>query len=114
MATYLVLLRFWQCREKKMRDTKNIAKIVKDVLASDFENIKIIEVRVRDDLDSDGDEVLRVDVIFEGSPKDLKGRSLAGAVRHIRPKLIEAKEGAFPVFSFISNKEISAGAFEAA
>lgn len=97
-----------------MRDMKNIAKIVKDVLASDFENIKIVEVRVRDDLDTDGEEVLRVDVLFEGAPKDLKAGSLVGAVRRVRPRLIEAKERAFPVFSFISNKELSAGAFEAA
>jgi hypothetical protein len=97
-----------------MRDMKNIAKIVQDVLAIDFENIKVLKVQVRDDVDADGEEVLRVDVFFEGSPKDLQGRSLAGAVRRVRPKLIEAEERAFPVFSFISNKEISAGAFEAA
>ena len=97
-----------------MSDTIKIAKIVKAVLASDFVDVKIVDVRVRDDFDSDGDEVLRVDVIFDGSPKDLDANSLIGAVRHVRPKLFEAQEKGFPVFSFISNRETGMKAFEAA
>jgi hypothetical protein len=97
-----------------MRDMEKIAKIVKEALASDFQNIKIIEVRVRDDLDSDGDEVLRVDVIFEGARKDVDVARLTGAIRHVRPKLYEVDEKAFPVISFISKKDAGASEFVAA
>jgi hypothetical protein len=114
LATYLVVLRFGNAGRITMRDMKKIAKIVKDTLANDFDNIKIIEVRVRDDLDSDGDEVLRVDVIFEGSRKDVDVSRLTGAVRHVRPKLFEADEKAFPVISFISRKEAGASKLVAA
>ncbi len=96
-----------------MRDMKKIAKIVKEVLASDFDNIKIIEVRVRDDLDSEGEEVLRVDVIFEGARKDVDVARLTGAVRHVRLKLYEADERAFPVISFISKKDAGVSEFVA-
>jgi hypothetical protein len=97
-----------------MRDMKKIAKIIHEVLASDFERMRVLKVNVREDVDSDGEDVLRVEVLFEGTPKDLVAGALAGAVRRVRPKLIEANESAFPIFSFISNKEVSAGAFEAA
>lgn len=81
-------------------DIANIARVVLNTLRADFENIKILDVKVSRDEDTDGDEILRIDVIFEGSLKD--ARKFSGAVRHIRPKLHEIGEEAFPLFSFIS------------
>lgn len=86
----------------KMRNTDNIAKLVRESLAPDFNKVKIIEVIVHDEVDSDGEAVLRVDVIFEGTPKDVDALKLTGAVRHVRPRLREMNEEAFPLFSFIS------------
>ena len=85
-----------------MKDTEQIAKVVRQTLANDFVNIKIIDVRIQEEKDSDGDDMLRVEVVFEGQPKDVDASKLAGIVRHVRPKLNEIGENAFPVFSFIS------------
>jgi hypothetical protein len=49
--------------------------------------------------------VLRIDVIFEGAPKDLNAKKLSGAVRHLRPKLDKIHESAFPLLSFISKAD---------
>lgn len=99
----------------QMRDLEKIARVVRDALAMDFEAVNILDVRVREDLDFDGSEILRVDVLFEGAPKDLDSRKVSGTVRSVRPKLMrEANERAFPLFSFISKGDVGAERFEAA
>jgi hypothetical protein len=97
-----------------MRDMKKIAKVVKETLAIDFGNVRIIDVRVQDEQDSDGDAVLRVEVVFEGTRNDMDVSKLAGVVRHIRPKLSEIDENAFPVFSFIARGDWDAGRLKSA
>jgi hypothetical protein len=52
---------------------------------------------------------LRIDVIFEGRPKDIDIKKLSGVVRHVRPRLTDIGEEAFPLFSFISKGDAGAG-----
>ena len=82
--------------------------IVLRSLKEDFENVEILDVKVDGDIDFDGDEVLRITVIFQGTPKDLSASSVSGVTRHVRPKLTEIGVEAFPIFSFISNKDLEA------
>lgn len=97
-----------------MRHTEKIAGVIRKVLSAQFRNLKIVDVRVRDSLDADGDRILRVYVIFEGAPKQIDSAKLAGTVRQVRPQLMRLDEDAFPVFSFIANSDLSAGKFEPA
>jgi hypothetical protein len=98
-----------------MRDIKRIKEIVRGTLDDDFDNIKIIDVQVREDSDADDNDILRVYVIFEGTPKDKDVEKLSGAVRRLRPELLdELKESAFPLFSFISKGDARGRNFEAA
>lgn len=83
-----------------MRDEKKIAAVVKDTLSATFDNVKILKVTVIADMDDE--DVLNIEVVFEGTPKDLDARKVTGAVRQVRPKLTEMGEGAFPLLSFIS------------
>lgn len=89
-----------------MDDLEKIKAVIEQTLAADFNAVKITKIKVHKDVDLDGDDVLRVDVVFEGAPKDLDVRKLSSVVRHIRPKLSEIGELAFPVLSFISNEEV--------
>jgi hypothetical protein len=91
---------------RKEADIDRIIEVVEKELARDFANLKIIEVKVRGDVDFDNEEVLRVDVVFEGEKKDVDASVLSGVVRHVRPKLTEIGEKAFPLFSFISNRDL--------
>jgi hypothetical protein len=98
-----------------MRDLEKIAKVVRTALAADFKSARIVDVRVLEDVDFDGSEILRIDVLFEGTPQDLDAGKLSGTVRSVRPKLMaEANERAFPLFSFISTGDFGAKRFEAA
>jgi hypothetical protein len=67
-----------------------------------FANIKIDAVYVTTDCDRDGDEILRVVVVLEGTLKGEDARRAAGAARQIRPALEENDADLFPVLSFVS------------
>lgn len=99
-----------------MRDSKQIEQIkrvVTKALAADFRAVKILDVKIQEDVDADGDEVLLIEVIFEGAP-ELDARKISGAIRYLRPKLSAIKETAFPVLSFISNADLETGKVGAA
>lgn len=99
------------------RDTAQLARIaevVNEALENDFDNVKILDVRVHDEEDYDGDEFLRIEVVFEGTRKGLDTRKLSGAVRHVRPKLSAIGEEAFPLFSFISKGDAGERSLEPA
>jgi hypothetical protein len=89
----------------KVRDGRAIKRIVEDTLKRDLDNIRVVNILVRSDVDRDGDAVLLIDVVFDGLPKDINVRNLSAAVRHIRPKLAKIGETAFPLISFISKAE---------
>lgn len=98
------------------RDTaqiNQIAKVVRDTLRSDFDDVKILDVKVSNDNETD-DEILRIEVIFKGTLKDINTRRLSGVVRHVRPKLTDIGEKAFPLFSFISEGDVGTRRFEPA
>lgn len=97
-----------------MRDTGKIEEIVRDALAADFEKIRVSDVQVREEVDSDGDDILHVYVVHDKAPRHSDIRRLVGAVRHVRPKLMEVGETAFPLFSFISRDDVGAEEFEPA
>lgn len=93
--------------------TKHLDKIqslLRHVLASEFEGLQVVEVNVREDEDSDGGRILLVDVIFDAARDAVDAKALTGAVRKVRPKLIENREDGFPVFSFIARDEMSKAA----
>lgn len=87
-----------------MRNLPSIKRIVTQTLRRDFDHIRIIDVEVHEGVDADGDEVLRINVIFEGTPRDLDAKKLSGAIRHLRPKL-DKIHPALPLLSFISKAD---------
>ena len=96
------------------RSIQKIKQIVAQTLSRDFNRVQISDIRVHKELDQDGEEVLRIDVVFNGERKDVDARKLSGAVRQIRPKLQAIGEGAFPLFSFISSGDMRRAGFEPA
>lgn len=86
----------------ELKSVEAIAKTVHETISQDFTSFRIINVHVDRDVDFDGDEILKIEIVFEGTPKDLDARKVSGAVRHVRPKLFALGEMAFPLLSFIS------------
>jgi hypothetical protein len=90
------------------KTNEEIANVVRGALDDTFDNMRIINVKVAKEVDSDDNEILRIFVIFEGTPKRGDFKKLSGVVRLTRPKLAEIGEKAFPIFSFVSKGEIGA------
>lgn len=82
-----------------------IIKAISSTLKDDFVSLKVIDIDIKKDVDFDGDEVLLINVVFEGKLKEGAGSALSAAVRHVRPQLEKLGENAFPLFSFISDRE---------
>jgi hypothetical protein len=93
---------------RKNRGIERIKGIVVDTLKRDAGNVRIVDVFVTSDVDGDGDRVLVIKVVFEGKPKERDFHSMSGVVRHLRPKLAEMGEMAFPLISFISKADAGA------
>jgi hypothetical protein len=86
----------------KLPNNAAIAKAIMDILKTDFTDVDIVTVRILDRVDDSDGTTLKIQVVFDGASKNLDARKVSGAVRHVRPKLFDMGEDAFPVFSFIS------------
>ena len=86
----------------------DVKSVVMDALQRDFHHTKIVDVLSRPDVDRDGDRVLIIEVIYEGTPEKHDLLAMSGAIGHIRPELMSLGEDAFPLISFISKSEAKA------
>lgn len=87
-----------------------LEKVIYELLSERFEESAISGVRIRDDIDGDGDRVLRIMIVLSGG-RDLDGKQLVGFVRHLRSRI---SGSAFPIVSFVSKEDADKLAVEAA
>jgi hypothetical protein len=83
-----------------------ISEVIKHTLSENFQTTKIVGVRTFATENAEGEGLLQIYVVIDGTPKDVDAHELSGAVRLVRPKLDEIDEQRFPIFSFVSKKEI--------
>jgi hypothetical protein len=88
-----------------MRNLASVKQAVNETFSRLFNHVRVIDVRVREDTAFYGDDILRIDVIYEGTVKDLDGKKLAGFIGHLQPKLEQIHEPALPLLSFISRAD---------
>jgi hypothetical protein len=88
-----------------MTNLRAVKKVVTETLSEDF-SLRILDVRVDEDEDTDGNRILLIEVIFDGPTTGLDARKISGAVRHLRPRLGKINEFAFPLLSFVSKADV--------
>lgn len=86
-------------------DMDEIQKVILKVLSEDYSGVQITSVHVEDDISYDDDEILRVQVVFKGTAKDIKPSFLSHAIARIRPALADHQMSAFPMMSFVSEHD---------
>jgi hypothetical protein len=86
----------------KKLDADRVAETVAETLGPDFESIDIIKVNVSPGTDPDGNDLLRIEVVFDGTLRRADARHIASAVRRLRPALEELDIDLFPLLSFVS------------
>ena len=80
-----------------------IERIIRNAIEQEFGDVEILSIKVRPDLDEDGEKVLFVEVVFDGNRKQLDARKTSGLARQVLPQI--GDEG-FPIFSFIASSEL--------
>lgn len=90
----------------KLKD-EDVKEIINEALKREkraAHALGIVSVEVSEGVDADGDEILIVEVVFDGKEK-INPANIYGVVREVRSKLFEKGELAFPLFSFVSNAD---------
>lgn len=83
---------------EKLRD------LIGQRLAADYAFLRIADIKVREDEDTDGFPLLWVDVIYDGELAEQDVRGLMGLEGKVRSDLFSFHGDALPVFSFIPNR----------
>ena len=91
-----------------MAEKQQLERIIRSVLEEIFGDDRIEDVYVASAYDEDGDEILRITVVFDGTEEQFDARKASSVVRHMRPRLATIGEQAFPIISYVSSDEISA------
>ena len=90
-----------------MAENQELKRIIRAVLEEIFGDARIGDVHVASAYDEDGDEILRVKVVFDGTEEQFDARKASSVVRHMRPRLAMIGEQAFPIISYVSSNEMS-------
>ena len=83
-----------------------LEKTAREFLGHNFQGLKIVDVIVNKRIDYDNDEVIDLNVIYDGKFRAADVRSMSSAVWLFREQLEKIGETAFPLFSFISSDEV--------
>lgn len=89
-----------------MENQRSIKEIVDSILRERFEGVDIVSINVRPDKDDDGDDILVIDVVFDGKAKSLDASKTSGLVRRMIPEIQESGVRGFPILSFIAKSEL--------
>ncbi len=95
-------------------DAHQIESIVSGPLRDQLASVDIVSLSVREDVDHDGDPILRIKVTFKDDGKQLQASKVKGLIRHLRTALALQNEARFPVLSFQVENEPDGEPSEAA
>ena len=93
-----------------MANTQKLTDIVREVVTKQLSPARIVSISIKEDLDHDGDQILRVEVVFEVEGDRLNPEKVTGLVRHLREPLQKIHENRFPVFTFLKPTELDGAA----
>ena len=85
-------------------DLKDVKRMIRDRLDAEWPQLGVVDVRLCEDEDRYGDPVLMVDLIFKGRTPHVD--AVMAAENRLHPSIL-ASSNAFPVISFIAEKEAS-------
>jgi hypothetical protein len=95
-------------------NTRQLEEIVRGPLSAQLTTVEIVALDVEEDVDHDGDPILRIKVMFKDDGAALDAREVKGLIRHLRTALAEVDEARFPVLSFRIENELDGETSEAA
>lgn len=90
-----------------------VPALIEETVRERFPDVKIDSVGVAEGVDFDGGSILRIRIVFDHKGP-LDGGKTSGIVRHLRHRLAERGEEAFPIVTFLSRPDAAGMKAEAA
>ena len=81
----------------------DVSTIVEAVVRERFSHNSIQSVQVAQDVDDEGDAILRIMIFLNGALNSGDKSKILGLVRHIRSELYAANQDVFPIVDFVSS-----------
>jgi hypothetical protein len=91
---------------KSKLDTDKVAGAIARTLQSDFDGVEIVDVHVAEHVDQYGDDMLRIEVVFDGN---LNGDDMARAHDRLFHVLKQVGSDLFPLPYFVSKSDYNRG-----
>ena len=86
-------------------DMSHIEQAILPTVSARLAGVEIVDCTVTEDLDHDGDKILRVSVTFRSDGRKLDTERVKGLIRHLRHALAKIGEDRFPIMRFQTVEE---------
>ena len=96
-----------------MANDEEITAVIEGIVREKFADAGIESVRVDRALDHEGDDVFKITVVFNKRGM-LNSHKTSAIARHVRHRLLEARDASFPIFTFMSKSDAASLKPEAA
>ena len=83
-----------------------LAAIIRKQIEDDMAGLKITDFRASSDVDHDGDAIIRLQVAYDEESAEPLPAQRSAVVRHVRSLLETQLPNTFPVFRFITSREL--------
>ncbi|NPD19635.1 hypothetical protein [Alterinioella nitratireducens] len=83
-----------------------IAKL-REQIEKEMSGIKITDFQAQSDLDHDGDPILRLQIVYDEAEGEPRASRMSALARHIRPWLDTRLPNTFPVFRFLTARDLA-------
>ena len=88
-----------------MQDINDIRDAIRHVIEERLAPTQIVDVEIEEDVDHDGDEIVRVRIVFEDQNGRPKAESVVGLTGLVRKPLLDIENDRFPILTFMTSEE---------
>ena len=88
-----------------MQNAEEIRQTIRRVIENRLAPTQIVDVETEDDVDHDGDEIVRVRVIFAANSGLPKAENVIGLTGLVRKPLLDSRIDRFPILTFMTSEE---------
>lgn len=80
---------------------------LREQVKAEMADVQITDFRAKSDLDHDGDPILRLQIAYDEAGAAPRPEQVSALARHLRPWLDSRLPDTFPVFRFLTTRELA-------
>ena len=88
-----------------MQDVANVWNTIRHVIEERLAPTQIVDVETEEDVDHDGDEIVRVRIVFAANSGRPKAEDVVGLTGLVRAPLLDSHIDRFPILTFMTSEE---------